>query len=291
MKYHYQEKIYASTLYIVPTPIGNLNDITQRALTVLSHVDLVAAEDTRYTGLLLKHFSIKNKLFMLHVHNEQQKTKLLVEKLQDGKSIALVSNAGTPLINDPGYYLVRCCREINIRVIPLPGACAAITALSASGLPSNRFCYEGFLPSKTKARRDILRNLAYESRTLIFYESPHRLIYSLHDMIKEWGSKRYIVLARELTKSWESLYGASIEKLLEWVLEDKNRYKGEIVLIVKGYVKKVDANILDSSTLRTLILLQQELPLKIASKLTAKIHGITKNTLYKYVLNQQKDDK
>ncbi len=151
--------ISASTLYIVPTPIGNLADITQRALAVLSSVDLVAAEDTRHTGLLLQHFAINARLFALHDHNEQQKADILLARLQQGESIALVSDAGTPLINDPGYHLVRRCREAGIRIVPLPGACAAITALSAAGLPSDRFCYEGFLPAKTKARCDALRAL------------------------------------------------------------------------------------------------------------------------------------
>ncbi|GAB7210998.1 hypothetical protein OS31_25050 [Dickeya oryzae] len=182
-----QAQISASTLYIVPTPIGNLADITQRALTVLQQVDLIAAEDTRHTGLLLQHFAINARLFALHDHNEQQKAEQLLARLQQGMSIALVSDAGTPLINDPGYHLVRRCREAGVRVVPLPGPCAAITALSAAGLPSDRFCYEGFLPAKTKARKDTLRDLQEETRTLIFYESTHRLLDSLQDMVEVWG--------------------------------------------------------------------------------------------------------
>lgn len=178
MNQHQQADISAATLYVVPTPIGNLEDITRRALSVLQGVDLIAAEDTRHTGLLLQHFAINARLFALHDHNEQQKADVLLAKLQDGQSIALVSDAGTPLINDPGYHLVRRCREAGIRVVPLPGACAAITALSAAGLPSDRFCYEGFLPAKRKARLDSLQGLAQEPRTLIFYESTHRLLES-----------------------------------------------------------------------------------------------------------------
>ncbi|CPR14792.1 16S rRNA (cytidine(1402)-2'-O)-methyltransferase [Brenneria goodwinii] len=280
-----QADISASTLYIVPTPIGNLGDITQRALAVLQSVDLIAAEDTRHTGLLLQHFAINARLFALHDHNEQQKADSVLAKLQEGQSIALVSDAGTPLINDPGYHLVRRCREAGIRVVPLPGACAAIAALSAAGLPSDRFCYEGFLPAKTKARKDTLRELQEEARTLIFYESTHRLLDSLQDMADVLGPQRYVVLAREITKTWESIYGAPVGELLAWVREDENRRKGEMVLIVEGH--KADAEALPAEALRTMSLLQKELPLKKAAALAAEIHGVKKNALYKYALDQQ----
>ncbi|MCG8710393.1 16S rRNA (cytidine(1402)-2'-O)-methyltransferase [Brenneria sp. 4F2] len=280
-----QADISASTLYIVPTPIGNLGDITQRALDVLRRVDLIAAEDTRHTGLLLQHFAINARLFALHDHNEQQKADSVLAKLQAGQSIALVSDAGTPLINDPGYHLVRRCREAGIRVVPLPGACAAITALSAAGLASDRFCYEGFLPAKTKARKDKLRELLEEPRTLIFYESTHRLLESLQDLEDVLGPQRYVVLAREITKTWESIYGAPVGELLAWVAADDNRRKGEMVLIVEGH--KADAEALPAEALRTLSLLQQELPLKKAAALAAEIHGVKKNALYKYALDQQ----
>ncbi|MCX8958226.1 16S rRNA (cytidine(1402)-2'-O)-methyltransferase [Erwinia psidii] len=279
-----REEISASTLYIVPTPIGNLGDITQRALEVLANVDLIAAEDTRHTGLLLQHFAINARLFALHDHNEQQKAETLLARLQDGQCIALVSDAGTPLINDPGYHLVRLCREAGINVVPLPGACAAITALSAAGLPSDRFCYEGFLPAKSKGRRDVLLALEQEPRTLIFYESTHRLLESLQDMVSVWGAERYVVLAREITKTWESIQGAPVAELLAWVQEDENRRKGEMVLIVEGFHAKEDA--LPPEALRTLALLQKELPLKKAAQLTAEIHAVKKNALYKYALEQ-----
>ncbi|WP_312204075.1 16S rRNA (cytidine(1402)-2'-O)-methyltransferase [Mixta calida] len=285
MKQHDRAEISASTLYIVPTPIGNLGDITQRALTVLTSVDLVAAEDTRHTGLLLQHFAINARLFALHDHNEQQKAELLLSKLQEGQSIALVSDAGTPLINNPGYHLVRRCREAGVRVVPLPGPCAAIAALSAAGLPSDRFCYEGFLPAKSKARCDTLRALAQETRTLIFYESTHRLLDSLRDMVSELGADRYVVLARELTKTWESIHGAPVAELVAWIEEDENRRKGEMVLIVEGH--HADEEALPAEALRTLALLQKELPLKKAAALTAEIHGVKKNALYKYALEQQ----
>lgn len=284
MKQLDRANISASTLYIVPTPIGNLGDITQRALIVLSSVDLVATEDTRHTGLLLQRLDINARLFALHDYNEQQKTEVLLVKLKECQNIALVSDAGTPLINDPGYHLVRRCREVGVQVVPLPGACAAITALSAAGLPSNRFCYEGFLPSKSKERCNVLGDLSNEPRTMIFYESTHRLINSLKDMVKEWGDKRYVVLAREMTKFFESWHGAPVGELLAWVLEDKNRRKGEIVIIVEGH--KTNPKELPVEVCRTLVLLQQELSLKMAVALTAKIHGVKKNVLYKYALEQ-----
>ncbi|HGD3318568.1 TPA: 16S rRNA (cytidine(1402)-2'-O)-methyltransferase [Proteus mirabilis] len=277
--------VTTSTLYIVPTPIGNLGDITHRALDVLSHVDLIAAEDTRHTGLLLQHFAINARLFALHDHNEQQKADQLISKLQQGLSIALVSDAGTPLINDPGYHLVNQCRKNGIKVVPLPGACAAITALSAAGLPSDRFCYEGFLPAKTKSRQDCLRDLAQEPRTLIFYESTHRLLDSLADMVTVWGEARYIVLARELTKTWETIQGMPVGELLNWVREDENRRKGEMVLIVEGYQKPQEDHFAPE-VLRTLAILQKELPLKKAAAVTAEIYGVKKNALYKHVIAQ-----
>jgi len=285
MKQHETAAILAKTLYIVPTPIGNLGDITQRALSVLQQVDLIAAEDTRHTGLLLQHFAINARLFALHDHNEQQKSETLLAKLQEGQSIALVSDAGTPLINDPGYHLVRTCREAGIRVVPLPGPCAAIAALSAAGLPSDRFCYEGFLPAKSKSRIDALKNIEQEPRTLIFYESTHRLLDSLQDITTVLGESRYVVLAREITKTWESIHGAPVGELLAWVNEDENRRKGEMVLIVEGF-KATDDEALPADALRTLALLQAELPLKKAAALTAEIHGVKKNALYKYAIEQ-----
>ncbi|MBU2674322.1 16S rRNA (cytidine(1402)-2'-O)-methyltransferase [Hafnia paralvei] len=284
-----QAVISAATLYVVPTPIGNRGDITQRALDTLKAVDLIAAEDTRHTGLLLQHFAINARLFALHDHNEQQKADQLIAKLQEGQSIALVSDAGTPLINDPGYHLVRRCREAGIRVVPLPGACAAITALCASGIASDRFCYEGFLPAKTKSRKDTLLALLEEPRTLIFYESTHRLIDSLKDMVEVMGRDRYVVLARELTKTWENIHGAPAGELLDWVLEDDMRRRGEMVLIVEGH--KADEDALPAEALRTLALLQKELPLKKAAALAAEIHGVKKNALYKYALENAEGDK
>ncbi|UNH42857.1 16S rRNA (cytidine(1402)-2'-O)-methyltransferase [Moellerella wisconsensis] len=285
-----QAVVMASTLYIVPTPIGNLRDITQRALDVLKNVDLIAAEDTRHSGILLQHFAINARMFALHDHNEQQKADQLISKLQQGHSIALVSDAGTPLINDPGYHLVTRCREAGITVIPLPGPCAAITALSAAGLPSDRFCYEGFLPAKSKGRKDVLRALEQETRTLIFYESTHRLLDSLQDMVEVWGENRHVVLARELTKTWESIEGRPVGDLLRWVKEDENRHRGEMVLIVEGYKKSTEDEAITPEVLRTLALLQKELPLKKAAAIAAEIYGLKKNALYKLMLEQQQTE-
>ncbi|WP_216782472.1 16S rRNA (cytidine(1402)-2'-O)-methyltransferase [Candidatus Profftia tarda] len=274
--------ISTAILYVVPTPIGNYGDITQRALDTLKTVHLIASEDTRRTGILLKHFAIEASLFSLHDHNEKQKIDQLIKKLQHGHSIALVSDAGTPLINDPGYNLVRRCCVLGIRVIPLPGACAAITALSASGIASDRFCYEGFLPSKTKSRKNKLLSLLEESRTIIFYESTHRLIDSLRDIVEVMGYERYVVLAREMTKIWENIHGAPVGVLLDWVLEDHMRCRGEIVLIIEGH-KTTNSTILVEA-FRTFTLLKKELPVSKAVVLASKISGVQKNIIYKHAL-------
>ena len=267
-------------LYIVATPIGNLQDITQRALDTFAQVDLIAAEDTRHSGLLLSHYGIKKPFFALHDHNEQEKAHILVEKLKQGSHIALISDAGTPLISDPGFHLVRQCREAGIRVVPLPGACAAITALCASGIASDRFCFEGFLPAKSKARKDKLENIAEEDRTLIFYESTHRILDTLEDMQSMLGEERYIVLAREITKTWETITGNTIKNLREWLLEDPNRTKGEMVLIVEGKPKSDNNEEISPQAVKALELITEELPLKKAAAIVAELYGYKKNALY-----------
>lgn len=270
-------------LYIVATPIGNLQDITQRALGIFEQVDLIAAEDTRHSGLLLSHYGIKKPFFALHDHNEQQKAHLLVEKLQQGQHIALISDAGTPLISDPGFHLVRQCRQAGIKVVPIPGACAAITALCASGIASDRFCFEGFLPAKSKARCDKLQNLAEEERTLIFYESTHRILDTLADIEKTLGAERYVVLAREITKTWETIVGDNVANLRQWLGEDPNRTKGEMVLIIEGKVKQ-ETDEINPQALKALELISQSLPLKKAAAIVAEIYGYKKNALYQYGL-------
>lgn len=273
--------IQPSTLYIVATPIGNLGDITLRAIEILKHVDFIAAEDTRHSGLLLQHYAIKTKLFALHDHNEQQKSHQVVEMLKSGSSIALISDAGTPLINDPGYHLVKICREEHINIVPIPGACAAITALSVAGLPSDRFCYEGFLPAKHNARQLFLADRIKEPRTQIYYESTHRIMDSLRDMQSIFGEERTVVLAKELTKTWETIISRPLCELIHWLEEDINRQKGEFVLIVEGYKNTTDAtNNIDPLALKCLQTLLKELPLKKAAAITAEIHGLKKNQLY-----------
>jgi len=271
-------------LYIVATPIGNLQDITQRALDTFAQVDLIAAEDTRHSGLLLSYYGIKKPFFALHDHNEQEKAHILVEKLKQGSHIALISDAGTPLISDPGFHLVRQCREAGIRVVPLPGACAAITALCASGIASDRFCFEGFLPAKSKARKDKLENIAEEDRTLIFYESTHRILDTLEDMQSVLGEERYIVLAREITKTWETITGNTIKNLREWLLEDPNRTKGEMVLIVEGKPKSDKNDEISPQAVKALELIVEELPLKKAAAIVAELYGYKKNALYQFGL-------
>ena len=270
-------------LYIVATPIGNLQDITLRALEVLAQVDLIAAEDTRHSGLLLGHYGIKKPFFALHDHNEQQKTDSLVEKLQQGMNIALISDAGTPLISDPGFHLVRKCRQAGIRVVPLPGACAAIAALCVSGIASDRFCFEGFLPAKSKARQDKLHSLVEEERTLIFYESTHRIMETLADVENILGAERYVVLAREITKTWETVSGASVADLRYWLAEDPNRTKGEMVLIIEGY-REIKTEIFSPQAIKALELIAQELPLKKAASIVAQLYGYKKNVLYQFGL-------
>ncbi|EJN6827666.1 tetrapyrrole methylase [Vibrio cidicii] len=272
-----------ATLYIVPTPIGNLGDITHRAIEVLSTVDLIAAEDTRHTGKLLSHFNIQTKTFALHDHNEQQKAQVLVDKLLAGQNIALVSDAGTPLISDPGYHLVSQCRQAGVKVVPLPGPCAVITALSASGLPSDRFSFEGFLPAKSKGRKDKLLEIAKVERTCIFYESPHRIIDSLHDMLEILGPNREVVLARELTKTFETIQGMPLGDLVDWVKSDENQQKGEMALLIHGYRDSAEDG-LPEEALRALTILLKELPLKRAAAMVAEIYNVKKNALYKWGL-------
>ncbi|WP_413285835.1 16S rRNA (cytidine(1402)-2'-O)-methyltransferase [Vibrio sp. MA40-2] len=271
------------TLYIVPTPIGNLGDITQRAIEVLSCVDVIAAEDTRHTGKLLAHFNISTKTIALHDHNEQQKAQMLVERLLKGQTIALVSDAGTPLISDPGYHLVNQCRQAGVKVVPLPGACAFVTALSASGLPSDRFSFEGFLPAKSKGRQDKFKEIERAERTCIFYESPHRIMDSLQDMLIVLGPDRQVVLARELTKTFETIQGMPLADLIPWIEEDSNRKRGEMVLLIHGYREQVKDEV-PLEAIRLIKALVAELPLKKAAAIAAQLHGLKKNDLYKWGL-------
>ncbi|MBE2898324.1 16S rRNA (cytidine(1402)-2'-O)-methyltransferase [Pasteurellaceae bacterium 20609_3] len=275
-------------LYIVATPIGNLQDISARALETLSAVDLIAAEDTRHSAGLLTHFGIKKPLFALHDHNERDKMAQLLARLERGEHIALISDAGTPLISDPGFHLVRFCRQAGIRIVPIPGPSALITALCAAGIASDRFCFEGFLPAKPKGRSDKLRALADEPRTLIFYESTHRIEDTLADMRAVFGDERYAVLARELTKTWETIHGDTLSALCHWVSEDANRSKGEMVVIVEGK-SAVESDELPAPAIKALTLLSQEMPLKKAAAITAELFDVKKNALYHYGIAHLKE--
>jgi len=236
----------------------------------------VAAEDTRHTGILLSHYQISVPTFALHDHNEQQKADVLIGRIKEGKSVALVSDAGTPLISDPGYHLVTRCREAGVKVVPLP-----ITALSAAGLPTDRFAFEGFLPAKSKGRDDRLQAVIEDTRSLVFYESPRRVKDTVEAIARILG-ERQVVVCRELTKTFESIHGLPASEMLTWLGEDDNRCRGEIVLVVAGASK--DEEDLPAEAIRTLGLLVAELPLKKAAALTAEIHGVKKNALYKYGL-------
>ena len=265
-------------LYIVATPIGNLDDLSPRALLTLNEVNLIAAEDTRHSAKLLQHFGILTPMLAFHEHNERDKTPELIAALNRGKSLALISDAGTPLVSDPGYRLVRAAHAAGIRVVPLPGACAAITALSASGLPSDRFAFEGFPPVKSTARRAWFEALAREPRTLIFYESPHRIVESLQDMAHSFGDARAAVYARELSKQFETIRYATLGELAAWVGSDPNQQRGEIVVLVHG-AAPVETEISEDAA-RILGILARELPVSQAAALAAEITGLKKNTLY-----------
>lgn len=278
----------SGTLYVVATPIGNLEDIGARALRVLREVALIAAEDTRHSARLLQHFGIATPLVACHEHNERDQGGRLVGRLLAGEDLALISDAGTPLISDPGYHLVRNARAAGVRVVPVPGACALIAALSAAGLASDRFIFEGFLPTRAAGRRQRLQALVEEPRTLIFYEAPHRLLESLEDMRVLFGDDRPAVLARELTKAFETIKGASLGELCAWVAADSNQQRGECVLLIEGWQAPVGEEALSAEALRVLDLLLAELPLKRAAALAAEITGVRKNLLYQQALERHK---
>lgn len=277
----------SGVLYIVPTPIGNLSDITYRAVDILKSVNLIAAENIYHTNILLQHYNVKNILISFNKENEKKQSHYVIKKLQEGKKIALVSNAGTPVINDPGYFLIKQCYIFNIQIIPLPGPCSAITALSASGISTNRFCYEGFLPSKKKTRRDLLYSLREEKRTIIFYESKHRILQSIKDIIEKIDQNRYLVIAREITKKWESIYGAKANIILSWLKKDTNRYnKGEMIIIIDGF-KELKKKDISEEIKNTFIILRNFFSLKQSVLITSKIHKIKKNNLYEYAIKKE----
>jgi 16S rRNA (cytidine1402-2'-O)-methyltransferase len=273
----------AGVLYVVATPIGNLLDITRRALEILASVSLVAAEDTRHSRKLLAHYGIGTPMLALHEHNERAASGGLLRRLEAGADIALVSDAGTPLISDPGFHLVRTVREAGLRVVPVPGPSALTAALSVAGLPTDRFSFEGFLPSRQAARRQRLLELQGTTATLVFYESSHRILESLGDMLAVFGADREATLARELTKTFETIRQASLAELHTWVTADSDQQKGEFVILVHGAAKP-DTTDIDAAAERVLTVLMGELPLKQAASLAAQISGLGKNVLYEYAL-------
>jgi 16S rRNA (cytidine1402-2'-O)-methyltransferase len=275
----------SGTLFVVATPIGNLDDMVPRAIETLQSVNVIAAEDTRHSGRLLAHFAIETPTLAYHDHSDDRRLDYLLERLEAGEDLALISDAGTPLVSDPGYRLVRAARKRGINVVPVPGACALVAALSASGLASDRFSFEGFLPAKSGARRRALDTLAHEPRTLIFYEAPHRVLECLRDMQRAFGGEREAVLARELTKTYETIHSAPLAQLTDFVARDNNQQRGEIVLLVQGAPKRANAE-LDAEAERIMGVLLDELPLKQAASLGAKLTGLKKNLLYQWALEK-----
>lgn len=273
----------SSTLYVVATPIGNLGDMTLRALEILKSVDAIAAEDTRHTSGLLSHFGISKKLIAVHEHNERQSAEKLLAQLNAGENIALVTDAGTPGISDPGAVVVDFVRKAGIKVVPIPGVSAVIAALSASGIAQNGFLFHGFLPASGAARRKALEALKAQTVTLVFYEAPHRIVESINDMANVLGAERRITFARELTKTFETIYSCDLADAKAWLEADTNQQRGEFVLLVEAAAVKV-AEAFSEETVRILNLLLADLPLKQAVKLTAEISQEKKNDLYEFAL-------
>ena len=272
-------QIESGTLYVVATPIGNLGDITQRALDVLAGVDRVCAEDTRMSKRLLTHFGLQKRLVALHDHNERDKLDQLTEWLQAGESLALISDAGTPLISDPGYHLVQHLRALGVSVVPIPGACAIIAALSVAGLPTDRFVFEGFLPAKSNARKQAFQLATQQTCTQIYYESSHRIVASIRDLMGVIEADRCVVLSRELTKMFEQSFLGSAAEVLAWLESDPNHLKGEFVVMVQG-ASPTEAS--QGMALEPLLkLLMAELSVKQSASLAAKITGENKNHCYK----------
>ncbi len=275
--------VESGALYVVATPIGNLEDISARALRVLREVHCIAAEDTRHTGQLLAHFRIQTPLLSLHEYNERDRLESLVARLREGQTIALVSDAGTPLISDPGFPLVRELRRQGLRVIPVPGPSSLLAALSVAGLPTDRFVFEGFLPAKAVARRERLRVLAGEERTLVFLEASHRIAETLADLVTTFGGERPAVVARELTKRFEEVHGATLSELTAWLDGDPNRQKGEFVLVTQGapaVMNEVDV----SNHRRLLAALLEEMPMGRAVAVAVKATGSKRKALYELAL-------
>ena len=276
-------------LYVVSTPIGNLADMTPRAVTILDQVDIIACEDTRSSKTLLNRFDIKTKCLSYHEHSDERATDVIMEKIQKGENIALISDAGTPLISDPGFKLVSKARALGVSIIPIPGSCAAISALSVSGLNTDAFLFKGFLPRKTEDRKNTLEQIRGYQHTIIFYESPHRVLESIKDMKLILGNKRKIFMAREMTKLFETYFSGTIGELIEFIEKDPSNTKGEIVLIVEKCVE--DATKLKKDHRRILKLLLSEMSSSKAASIAAKITGENKKLLYNEAIMLLENDK
>ena len=276
------------TLYVVATPIGNLGDITLRAIDTLKAVDAIAAEDTRHSSGLLSHFGISKKLIAVHEHNELQSAEKLVLALKNGDNIALVTDAGTPAVSDPGAIVVKMVREAGIKVVPIPGVSAVVAALSASGITQNGFYFHGFLPASGAARRKQLEVLKTQTVTLVFYEAPHRIVESVEDVAKVLGENRQITFCRELTKTFETIYSCPASRASAWLQADANQQRGEFVLLVEAEPPQESLEISDEAK-RILKCLLAELPLKQAAKLAAEITNEKKNALYDLALTLKQE--
>lgn len=274
------------TLYVVATPIGNLEDISTRALKILETVDHIAAEDSRHSKKLLSHFLINSRIISHHKFNERRTEGKLIKFLESGQNIALISDAGTPLISDPGYGLVKLCHKLGIRVIPIPGASAITTALSVAGMPADRFVFEGFIPDRQTARRRYLQGLINESRTMVFYEAPHRICRFMADLVTVFGNDRLVTVARELTKRFETVHQGTTADILQWIENDVQQQKGEFVIIVAGAVESPSETTLDESRLMGILL--DELPLKQAAVIASRIGNKSRNELYQLGLAMKK---
>ena len=274
--------VESGVLYVVATPIGNLEDISARALRILREVNCIAAEDTRHTGQLLRHFNIETPLLSLHEHNERDRLAALVARLRQGQSLALVSDAGTPLISDPGFVLVRELRRQGLKVIPVPGPSSLLAALSVAGLPTDRFVFEGFLPARPTARQKRLQALAQEERTLVCFEASHRIVETLADLATVFGAERPAVVTRELTKRFEEIHGATLGELAIWLAADPHRQKGEFVLVIQGAPAATKTDTLETRRLLTALL--AELPTSRAVTVAAKVTGLRKKPLYELAL-------
>ena len=275
-------------LYIVPTPIGNLGDITQRALEILAAVTLIAAEDTRHSRKLLTHYGIETPLSAYHDHIPETVTQQFLQRMAEGDSIALISDAGTPLVSDPGFRLVRAAQDAGIPIIPLPGPCAAVTALSAAGLPTDHFFFEGFLPAKPAARRGRLQALLRQSGTLIMYEAPHRIAATLGDAVHIFGEHREAVVARELSKAFETIRRGTLGDLLSWVTGDTNQQRGEQVLLIGPAEGASATTQLDERDERLLFRLADELPPRKAAAIAADLTGLRSRDLYSLLVDREK---